>query len=32
VEVVRIEEGTHWVVQEFPERVNGAMREFLARH
>ena len=29
VEVVRIPEGTHWVVQEFPERVNGAMRDFL---
>ena len=31
LEVVRIPEGTHWVVQEFPERVNGAIREFLGR-
>ena len=31
LEVVRIPEGTHWVVQEFPARVNGAIREYLGR-
>jgi pimeloyl-ACP methyl ester carboxylesterase len=31
LEIVRIPEGTHWVVQEFPERVNGAIREYLGR-
>ena len=31
LEIVRIPEGTHWVVQEFPDRVNGAIREYLGR-
>lgn len=29
LEVVRIEEGIHWVVHEFPERVNAAIRRYL---
>ena len=32
LEVVRIPEGTHWVVPEFPARVNGAIRDYLGRH
>jgi pimeloyl-ACP methyl ester carboxylesterase len=29
--IERIPEGTHWVVHEFPTRVNGAIRGFLGR-
>lgn len=29
--VKRIPEGSHWVVNEYPDRVNGYIREFIAR-
>lgn len=29
--VKRVPEGSHWVVNEYPDRVNGYIREFLAR-
>lgn len=30
LDLVRIPEGTHWVVHEQPERINGLIREFVA--
>ena len=30
LQLVRIAEGTHWVVHEQPQRINGLIREFLA--